>query len=460
MRFHFTNRKKGNRRLILIFTGWSTDYRLFESPAPEGWDVAVAYDYRSRGADLSFLEPYTTIYLYAWSLGVAAANYYLKNITLKKAFAINGTLYPCSDSKGIAEAIYYGTAENLSDTNLFKFRKRVFGSTAEFNKRADNLPETDLDALKEELAFIATLPRERNIKWDVALVSENDRIFPADNQRNAWREEGVEVIEIPAGNHFPDFTKILKSTIVGIEQIRKRFKNSLHTYDTHASAQRKIATRLSSLFKEKIAGMNPQKFLEVGAGSGLLTNAYSQYIEPKEATFIDLYQCGPFGISDEELYVVGDAENWMENLDREEKFDAILSASVIQWFVNPQQFFRSCARHLSPDGVIAVSSFLPDNLKELDYGKDSVNFRKIKYLSIEELNSLFSELFEEVRIEYEPISITFSTRREMMAHLILTGVGGSGASLTTEPPLNLREDSTPVSLTYSPVYIIASHPRK
>ncbi len=459
MKFHFTNRNIGNHRLILIFTGWSTDYKLFESLAPEGWDILVAYDYRTLEADFSILKHYSTIYLYAWSLGVAAANSSLQKISINKAFAINGTLFPCHDTKGISEAIYHGTSCNLSETNLLKFRKRVFGSSSVFKNYEDQLPKGNLEGLKEELAFIESLPENSGIKWDAAFISENDRIFPAANQRNAWNESGVVMIEIPSGHHYPDFAKLLKSTIVGIEQIRKRFQTSLSTYDAHASAQRIIASALSSLFKERIDSRNLDSILEIGAGSGLLTKAYSDFIKPKKATFIDLYKCGPFGVADKEEYHTCDAENWIENLNSDVKYDAILSSSVIQWFINPQQFLTSCARHLSAKGVLAISTFLPDNLKELSSDSHSQNFKQIRYLSLNKLKAIMTEIFYDVTIQHERITVHFSTRREMIEHLILTGAGASRTSISADSHLRLSKTSTPVTLTYSPVYIIASHPK-
>ena len=88
---------------------------LYQDIEITGWDVAVVYDYSDLSVDLSFLEGYNTVWLFAWSLGVRMAAASLPPEKITAAFAINGTLSPVSDTEGIPPKIYNATADNLDE---------------------------------------------------------------------------------------------------------------------------------------------------------------------------------------------------------------------------------------------------------------------------------------------------------------------------------------------------------
>ena len=143
-----------SRRLILIFAGWGSDPALYKDIRIEGWDTAVVWDYRYLSLDTERLLPYSTIYLYAWSMGVWAASSVNHLLDIDCAFAINGTGTPRHDLTGIPAAIYDGTLDTLDERNLKKFRLRM-ACDRETAARLDTLlPTPDISGLKEELAAI------------------------------------------------------------------------------------------------------------------------------------------------------------------------------------------------------------------------------------------------------------------------------------------------------------------
>ena len=70
MKIEYISHNPGCRSLILVYAGWSTSPSLYQDIEITGWDVAVVYDYSDLSVDLSFLEGYNTVWLFAWSLGV------------------------------------------------------------------------------------------------------------------------------------------------------------------------------------------------------------------------------------------------------------------------------------------------------------------------------------------------------------------------------------------------------
>lgn len=453
MRLEFVKKSTlGTRKLILVFAGWGSDPRLYEDIGMPGWDTAVAWDYSSDDFPTELLQSYTTLYVYAWSMGVWAASRVLQGIKPDAAFAINGTETPRDNHYGIPEKIYDGTYDTLDERNLQKFRLRMAGNRETAHILDTLLPSPDIEGLKRELQYISTHPASRGLKWTRAYVSDTDRIFPSLAQKAFWESRGIETREI-TGAHYPDIKAIVRSTVHDISKVGTRFGQALTTYDQHASAQSVIAHRLARRLPE----MNlPEggNVLEIGSGSGLFTRAWAPILKPREAIFIDLYPTPHYNVAPHESHITGNAEEWLHsNLKtKEEYFEAIVSASTMQWFESPRTFFRNAASLLNDGGVLAVSSFTKGNLRELD----ALRPTPLIYRTAEELTDMASEYFDNLSVEEEPIPVRFAGPREALIHLKHTGVGGSmttgaeGSELSRRLP---RDGDGSVTLTYLPVYI-------
>lgn len=242
--------KEGSSRLILIFSGWSTDMEFYSHISHPGWDVAVVSGYTDFDFPTEILDSYTTISLFAWSMGVYMASMSVPFNRLSMAIAINGTESPVDNSTGIPENIFKGTLETLDERNLRKFRMRMSGSHYKNLEGCFNTP--DIDKLKSELEFIlksrASAPRGNNSKWNRVYISRNDLIFPFQNQKQAWKSHNSSesIIEIDAP-HYVDLLPLIKSALPSSEKIGKRFSKALATYNQQADAQRTIAHRLAEM---------------------------------------------------------------------------------------------------------------------------------------------------------------------------------------------------------------------
>lgn len=460
MKLQFIHTRPGNTRLILIFAGWSTGAPLYSGIKKEEWDTAVVSGYSSLDFPREPLRQYTTIYLYCWSLGVWAASQTISPEDVTMAFAVGGTETPVSDSHGIPEAIFRGTAENLDPRNLTKFRKRMLGpqSNADIGKLADGcLP---IEELKDELLSIADAgkPAHPSIRWARAYITSQDRIFPPSNQRQAWdavcAEGRCRDTFILDSQHYVDLKTVVDSTIPDLKKVGKRFEDSSPTYDSNASAQTTIAERLTALLTQK----NPHtggRILEIGQGTGLFTRMYGPILKPAEAHFVDIYPTRHFGIAPAETYHTADAETWLER--NVEKFDAILSASTIQWFRNPRLFFLNAARALRPDGTLVCSTYLPGTLGVFD----SLRPSPMLYKEAEEIASYANENFGHVEISQQMIDLAFENAKEALLHLRQTGVGGAFGRFGSLRQVVKVLDSgkKPTILQFKALYIYSSHPK-
>lgn len=443
-------RHTSSSRLILIFAGWSTTPKFYSDICREGWDVLVVYDYSEPAFPYDLLSGYETIWLFAWSLGVYAADITLNDSDVTAAIAINGTPEPVSDQFGIPDQIFKATAENLNRQNLIKFRKRMAGSAKVFKERFNgDFSDETVRNLQDELFGIYGLARSgqnltKGLTWNRAFISLNDRIFPEANMKATWAKRNVSVSVLDSGDHYVDLEGIIDTLLPDPEIVGKKFAEAnSSTYDNYAVAQRKIASELM----EKLLDMNPasgKKILEIGCGSGFLSRKIGDALSPAEAHFVDLTTNTAFGIAPCEKYFSGDAEEWIKDCD--EEYDLIVSASTVQWFANLRLFLKNCSRVLKSDGILVFSTFVPGNLGELD----SLRPSPLLYRSAETLRNWLDDDFKDIEISSEIIKMSFDTPRDAMMHLKYTGVAGSAPSSGINP-LSLRNLKT---LTYLPLYVV------
>jgi len=179
--------------LLLIFTGWASDERLFKNFSEAKQDVCICSDYRTLEFDAELFRSYSEIRVIAWSLGVFVANRVLLNSALPvvSAVAINGTIFPRNDEKGIPTAIYDGTEQILTEENLFKFYRRMCVSAEDYRnflKFGFSFPVTELQDALQNIRIIEEKepsPCGKTIFTEV-IIGLYDRIFPTKNQKQAW----------------------------------------------------------------------------------------------------------------------------------------------------------------------------------------------------------------------------------------------------------------------------------
>jgi malonyl-ACP O-methyltransferase BioC len=446
MKLEMVRESAENTRLILIFAGWSCGPEIAGRVALPGWDVAVVHDFSELRLDTSFLDRYYTVYLFAWSLGVFAAELLLPAERITAAFALNGTLQPVSDTLGIPDAIYHGTLEGLNDRALHKFRLRMAGDKETFSQLGES-SNRDIDNLRHQLANVADsqcLCGELKLPWVRAYISRNDRIFPFANMIRFWHElPDVEIVELDAAHYVP-IEEIIGMVISDPDKVSRKFGKAAMSYDTHAIAQYSAAMKLADRLMAILPVIGGD-VLEIGCGTGLFTHEYAPKVKARSITFVDITATGPFDVADIEEYVVSDAEVWIEKCERQ--YDMIVSASAIQWFADIPRFLHLCHERLKPGGILAISTFTPGNLGELDALRPS----PLLYPKAADLRGWLCCEFGEVCVEEDEIKVEFRSAREVLMHLKHTGVGGSapGKGLKIADMSHLR------TLTYRPVYLTA-----
>lgn len=456
---------EGSSRLLLIFAGWGMDDIVFSDIRRPGYDVMVVWDYRSFHIDWSCTERYSEICLFAWSMGVYAASQTVQAIESKITLriAVNGTMRPVDDRFGIPEEIFYATLDNLSEASLRKFFRRMSATRADAELFDSRRPCRTLEEQRDELQAIADriiLDTPSSMRWDIAVIGREDRIFPRFNQRRAWEQTGAMIQTLEAG-HFFNFAELIDRYLIDKGSARSRFSHGFLTYEEHASVQVDAAERLMRLAKslKLIHAVTGSKnaLLEIGSGAGTLSRMIASIGAEARIDLWDLAAGVPDALPAGRRYVFRncDAETELAKV-APETYDHIFSASTIQWFNSPEKFLADCNRALRRDGYVFLTTYTAGNLHEIS----DVTGNSLPLLSPEKWVELCSRYFEVVATEAYTRDLDFETPLEALRHLKLTGVNSLGRSsrgvvdardLMRRYPMRLDGR---YHLTYKPMIII------
>ncbi|MDE5872106.1 MAG: DUF452 family protein [Muribaculaceae bacterium] len=454
MKIEFIKRGAATR-LILIFAGWSTDARYYNDCVVDGWDTAVVTDYRDLTAPY-VPSQYSTVYIFAYSLGVAAAA--VCDIQAAIRIAICGSPYPSSDRYGIPETVYSGTLDGLNERSLTKFHLRMAGDRQTYESIKTKLPQfPDISFLKDELVFIRENIYNINgshsdIVFHRVYLAEDDRIFPYENLKSFWKEKTETEIVSLKQPHAVDIASIVKECLPDTKAIEEGFARASRSYNENAVIQKEICQRMCDRLETMLRDIQIDvvSLLEIGAGNGLLTQGWSRLLTPGEATYVDLAEMPLFEAAKKERYINADAETWLEACGQ--RFDIILSASTIQWFADPVRFISTLRRHLNPGGFAILSTFVKGNLYEFDALRPAPIFYKTEKEYTAAAEDIETETWERV--------LHFKSAKEMLMHIRLTGVSPRRSSRKTgvkngeSPAEAVKLTGLYNRMTYRPMIVI------
>ena len=249
--------------------------------------------------------------------------------------------------------------------------------------------------------------------------------------------------------------------IINKGRIADAFCKSSNSYDEAAVVQREVIDRLVYSC-EQILDPKHNRILEIGCGTGLLSEKFTQRFTVNEYFLNDLSQSlcerAEHKVVNNVLKtktVAGDAEK----IELPKQCDVILSSSTMQWFENIPAFISASLTHLVDNGYIAISLFTEGTMNEVK----ALTEKSLNYVSVAELQETLAcgykiKIFESVKKQ-----LFFQNIKELLLHIKKTGAAGLPGSPLTITELrkferdyvNCFQTKRGLPLTYSFVLAIA-----
>lgn len=243
--------------------------------------------------------------------------------------------------------------------------------------------------------------------------------------------------------------------------IKNRFQSNFKRYDRIALIQKYVSDELAGLAKEYAAGIKPRRVLEIGAGTGFLTERLSPLWPDAEWFINDISPAtkefaGRFVQSADTSFLIGDAEK----IELPENLDAIVSSSTIQWFEDPGAFLEKLPGHLNDKGYLFLSTFGPENFNEVR----AVTGNGLDYKSREELEAILRGAgFKILHTIEKKEFLYFDIPVDVLYHIKLMGLNAITKEKWTSRRLNAFSEkykkffstNDTVKLTYHPVLLAA-----
>ncbi len=146
------------------------------------------------------------------------------------------------------------------------------------------------------------------------------------------------------------------------QKIEKYFGSKVSSYNQHASLQKFTAQKLCAL----LPNAAPLKILEIGCGTGFLTEELQKKYPQSKILAIDISKemvsvCAQKFIKYQNIsFDIADGEGFLST----EKFDLIVSNLSIQWFENPIMGLYHLTSLLKSDGVLFYTTIGKEGFHE------------------------------------------------------------------------------------------------
>ncbi len=459
-------KRSGAENLVVFFCGFASDASLLSGlRIPADCDLLAFFDYRNFDIPDFDLSGYGRVGVVAWSFGVWVADYFFDILPKPVArIAVAGSPWPVDDKLGIPREYFRRTLENFGPESPEKFMRRICGGTRGLAENSALLSSRGFEELRDELKFLGKSFDSISLAkrhWDCCFASRSDKIFPLPALEAAWGNK----LRVLDGAHLniPLFDAAIDALSGAFSKIGEVFGRKSGDYEKNAFVQKCVSEKLAMLtchFASQSLGCAPRRILEIGCGTGFLTELlFKKYPEAEwtinDANFqmcaIASAKCGfrPFQVH---------ADASLCNFDG--LYDIIVSSSCFQWIDDLRALFLKLSKLSRVGALLAFSTYGESNFRQIR----ELTGRGLSYRGIGELKALLSGAgFSVLHASEDNIDAVFSSPREVLAHIKATGVNGAFASFWT--PRKARDFykkysgkyscENGVVLSYNPVYIIA-----
>ena len=248
------------------------------------------------------------------------------------------------------------------------------------------------------------------------------------------------------------------------QRVQTSFQKSLYSYSQHAEIQTRMAEDLIERLR-RLPFFRFDTVLEIGCGSGVLTERFfksfradnfyaNDIVAGCEGPAYDIFK--QYSEKDRFQFLAGDVEQ-LTGLPG--NLDLIISNATFQWLEDFDAFLVRLKTYLKKDGILAFSTFGPQNLREIR----AITGNSLEYLPFHEIKGRLQQHFKVISCTEEVTGLEFSSPRKVLDHLRLTGVNGVSKQRWTKTDLRnferryrecFEDRNGKVPLSYHPILCV------
>jgi len=199
-----------------------------------------------------------------------------------------------------------------------------------------------------------------------------------------------------------------------MSKIRNTFNGASINYDDNAFLQNEIANRLAE--KLRVISIKPQTIIDLGSGTGLLSNKTAEIFPNANLICVDFAQQSL--LKNSQSFKV--CANAYELPFASNSVDFIVSNLMMQWCPDLKALFNECFRVLKPEGLILFTTFGPDTLKELKRSWSAVDSSAHvnNFIDMHDIgDQMLQSGFQSPIMEMENITLTYEKVLDLMHDL-------------------------------------------
>ncbi|MFI0397548.1 MAG: malonyl-ACP O-methyltransferase BioC [Thiolinea sp.] len=212
---------------------------------------------------------------------------------------------------------------------------------------------------------------------------------------------------------------------------RSGFDRAAQTYDDAALIQREIGDRLVE--RLDYVRLNPQRVLDLGCGTGKISQALLNRYPQAEVIGVDLALSmvkttqQSAGDSSQLSGICADVQQLPF---QDECAELLISNLMLQWCNDLLAVFQECVRVLRPQGLFTFTTFGPDTLYELrnSWGQIDGYTHASQFVDMHDVgDTLLAAGFRDPVMDREVITVTYPTVKGLLQDL--KAIGANNATL-------------------------------